>query len=1406
MYLQETNEGEYIETVEDEDDREDILFENERCGICMDVVIDRGALDCCNHWFCFACIDNWATITNCCPICKNEFRLITCLPVYDTTGSASVENYLLSRDEDWSVQGKNNTLSFPSYYISEDAVACLDGDGCKVRSGLATIEDDLAFDTSIACDSCDIWYHAFCVGFHLESTSIGSWLCPRCLSVEGLQNVDHGPVEDQGVNSVSNDPELRWAIDHSFLGKVSVSVADDGETAVVVSMVPKNQIDANKVGSSLENHVNTNTRKENETSLANSNVDNILLNVPVDKIAGYNLRCNDLNYSKDRIDGMDTEEDNNRNCLLDRSPEIEQLDDELEKVPSSLPSLSSAPSNILDSTTGLSQVQLHGPLEDNFAKETMCNSSRYDEHDDSFSLSCGSYQNIAELHQDKFDELADVAGNDSLVISRSLHNPEECNMSVDGIITSSVEDVVNAICQEDFKVASSEKDNTIESSAGVSMKENTVESNDLIMDVNSISKQNGKRKQESQVEIKTVECSKKLKLDKISLMKPLGSQVNANIPIYSKAVTDNEDDNRKYTAKDGVLPPDIMSIVRERKHKPHDGQIGRVNKLKGNTDDLAGLRVKKIMRRVGDKADKEIMVQKLGKEIEEAIQDKTSCSKDSTFHSQLLTAFREVIMKPRIEVTNKFEPNLRIRKQLLKKGKIRENLTKKIYATTSGRRRRAWDRDWDIEFWKHRCPKVKPEKIETLQSVLELLKKVSAPCSESMDLGPEGDAKNSILSRVYLADASVFPRKDDIKPLSAVIGEEKDKILANDASCDVVANITKGSKLQTKSQLSGNEGKHYCAPVALKQKSGTSPVLAASILKSKAKNSKETSVSSTNLKETDNKSAMDKSAKRKWAMEILARKNASTSSRAVQDIQVDGALLKGNYPLLAQLPSDMRPVPAPGRQNIIPFSVRQAQLYRMAEHYLRRTNLSVIHRTADVELAVADAINVEKDISERSKSKMVYINLCAQILSQCTSLQSDATTFGQMVHKDCSVDQGVENPENGKKQDTEETISKITPVGFTDVEEILRVAGLCDSPPSSPVRIIKDHNNDVGPNSEHQKVENVLPVIHPQCTHEDSKLKLDDDVYSASSSCANSSKGSESENGNVTIKSILSPPEEPFKYSNYDSSKSKSSAEMLSVNNQENGVVEAPSSKSKSSAEMLSVNNQDNVVVEAPSSNCLNLLQQDNSCGKGNVLVKFDSSTPIFQQEKLNELSSPEPNKLHEPKKEPLTISTDVIGEDSNVMEREDASSSGIINKNKCDSSKDGSAVPKLETNSLSENSVLGDEVPLKGVSSRGKSSSDSLSCEVAPNVELSKPSGSSSSEPSHSVYKKVEAYIKEHIRPLCKSGVITVEQYRWVVGRTTDKVMGYHGDAKTANFLIKEGDKVKKLAEQYIEVAQKKM
>ncbi|XP_021801195.1 E3 ubiquitin-protein ligase DTX3L-like, partial [Prunus avium] len=98
-------------------------FEGETCGICMDAVIDRGVLDCCQHWFCFACIDNWATITNLCPLCQNEFQLITCVPVSDANTRFFVFLILVIvvvLDDDWSIEGKNNTLSFPSYYIDEN--------------------------------------------------------------------------------------------------------------------------------------------------------------------------------------------------------------------------------------------------------------------------------------------------------------------------------------------------------------------------------------------------------------------------------------------------------------------------------------------------------------------------------------------------------------------------------------------------------------------------------------------------------------------------------------------------------------------------------------------------------------------------------------------------------------------------------------------------------------------------------------------------------------------------------------------------------------------------------------------------------------------------------------------------------------------------------------------------------------------------------------------------------------------------------------------------------------------------------------------------------------------------------------------------------------------------------------
>lgn len=115
----------------------------------------------------------------------------------------------------------------------------------------------------------------------------------------------------------------------------------------------------------------------------------------------------------------------------------------------------------------------------------------------------------------------------------------------------------------------------------------------------------------------------------------------------------------------------------------------------------------------------------------------------------------------------------------------------------------------------------------------------------------------------------------------------------------------------------------------------------------------------------------------------------------------------------------------------------QTQLYRLSECFLKKANLPVIRRTAETELAVADAVNIEKVVADRSSSKLVYLNLCSQeILRHSDNKQS--------------VEATESNPSPSDNA-TEETIDKIS----TDpaIEEALREAGLLsDSPPSSPDR------------------------------------------------------------------------------------------------------------------------------------------------------------------------------------------------------------------------------------------------------------------------------------------------------------------------------------------------------------------
>ncbi|KAH6758515.1 hypothetical protein C2S51_018750, partial [Perilla frutescens var. frutescens] len=57
-----------------------LIAENESadcCGICLsEAGVSRGHIDCCNHYYCFVCIMEWAKVESKCPLCKRRFSTI----------------------------------------------------------------------------------------------------------------------------------------------------------------------------------------------------------------------------------------------------------------------------------------------------------------------------------------------------------------------------------------------------------------------------------------------------------------------------------------------------------------------------------------------------------------------------------------------------------------------------------------------------------------------------------------------------------------------------------------------------------------------------------------------------------------------------------------------------------------------------------------------------------------------------------------------------------------------------------------------------------------------------------------------------------------------------------------------------------------------------------------------------------------------------------------------------------------------------------------------------------------------------------------------------------------------------------------------------------------------------------
>ncbi|XP_059640042.1 uncharacterized protein At4g10930 isoform X2 [Cornus florida] len=1220
-------------------------LEGERCGICMDVVIDRGLLDCCQHWFCFTCIDNWATITNLCPLCQNEFQLITCVPVYDTIGSNKVDEDLLSRDDDWCVEGMNNTLSFPSYYIDENAVICLDGDGCKIRSGSATIGEDPNLDTSIACDSCDMWYHAFCVGFDPEGTCENSWLCPRCIANENTQKSDVTPIVRPSNQCGLQNAISECLVEAAFSGKVSVSVADAGETAVVVSMVEDNQ--------------GTEGSGEKKLSTIEVNED---LNVETLKSSSSTSTSN-------------LETPSSEKTSIQLNSEAQELK----------PSSSRDTSFILPSISlGLGELKTDSAdkainISNGFNGVGISSTTLFDEPcQSSVDLNLGLSVGFS-LPVDNIDVDEDQVAGDMLQKSIS----EECLLPVTGAKRK------RGNCSDDVCPAAEDAETKAKTELKALKKKSRAEGNGQIIHLKD--QADGPVSDESQKCWSLIAASRDEKLIRKSEKKNVTS--------------------------------DIMSIVQGTDRRPLKGLASPspADKSSKERESAAGLRVKKILRRATEDKESSMLVQELRKEIREAVRNKSSREfGENDFDPKLLAAFRAAVAGPITEQSKKLPPMVvKAKKSLLQKGKIRENLTKKIYGI-GGRRRRAWTRDCEIEFWKYRCLKItKPEKIATLKSVLNLLRKSSE--GAEIKQGIEGEATNSILSRLYLADNSVFPRKDDIKPLSALKAtrhpqENKEHFLTEKASTPSLGNNTVKTLQMNKvsSQvgvLSSDNKRNKIANVpSIKGEAASSKVHPNKCPEGPSVSSLGGSEGNSQ-KEVIGKSDDVKSDKRKWALEVLKRKTAVTGSNASQEKEEDNAVLKGNYPLLAQLPVDMRPALAPSRHNKIAISVRQAQLYRLTEHLLRKANLPVIRRTAATEFAVADAVNIEKEVADRSNSKLVYMNLCSQEL-----YRSDNTKSRIATESNSSSNEAV--PAGTLEQATND----LSPVPV--VEEALRNAGLLsDSPPNSPHHQMEEIIDEDDPSRKFSE-EGPNDVFemdpHPDLDiYGDFEYNLEDEDFVGASALKVSNLKTEGESQIKVVFSTL----------NSDRSNNDLDLEKKTISE----VAKGGSCSSEC--------NTDASISTTTADGCL---PQDSLLDEGGE----EPSLALCDE-------------LYGPDKEPLI---------KRFPE--------MASMKPCE----------LKTD---------DMVP-----------ENSLGCpqtsENGPKKEISNTDIKKQADNCNSVSKKVEAYIKEHIRPLCKSGVITVEQYRWAVGKTTDKVMKYHSKEKNANFLVKEGEKVKKLAEQYVETAQK--
>lgn len=399
----------------------------------------------------------------------------------------------------------------------------------------------------------------------------------------------------------------------------------------------------------------------------------------------------------------------------------------------------------------------------------------------------------------------------------------------------------------------------------------------------------------------------------------------------------------------------------------------------------------------------------------------------------------------------------------------------------------------------------------------------------------------------------------------------------------------------------------------------------------------------------------------------------------------------------------------------------QAQLYRITEHYLRKTNLPVMRRTADTELAVADAVNVEKDICHKSNSKLVYVNLCAQVISQISGNLKPKTTETTAA---TGLEEGVEHAVKNASSNSATTCE--------DVEEALKLAGLLsDSPPNSPYRSTNNQNHEdaPSPNVTDEDLVNVFDIdSHPELDiYGDFEYDLEDDDYAGPSSVAKALRVSKPrlEDGELKMKVVLSTINCEKAFNALDSVDDSTEHLNSVVGISENGS-EKPS------------------VVEAQMDSHSMLKYQDDR-GTESSPLEVMTATPslsfnLLQSEKDEELSLEECEELYGPDKEPLVNKSydQPSSEPSKCMENDVAAENATIVGNENSGSNKAAALSKIETESCVENNLVKGCFPIENDFSGGENSPNCVPLSKSVPTKVSKSGTDKQSDIYHSITRKV--------------------------------------------------------------------